>query len=685
MADRTYKHWYIVDEKSISWLYFDREDSGTNALSKEVLDELDNILKGLSSKMTRGLVILSAKKNGFIAGADIQEFTTLEDVSEAEELIKGGQSVFNRLEKLPFPTVSLIHGFCLGGGLELALACRYRVAKDDISTRLGLPEVKLGIHPGFGGTVRLPRLIGAPQAMDLILTGKTIDVYRAKKIGLVDYIVSDRHLKDMAGKCINSKPTVRRLSAVLALTNNSFARPVLGRIIFNRTRKKIDPGQYPAPFAALRLWEQFADNPKTMLAEEARSVAGLIMGKTAQNLIRIFFLRDRLKALGKGTDFPASHVHVIGAGVMGGDIASWCALQGFNVTLQDKGPENIAASMKRAYALFKKRIIKPRLVRNGMDRLMPDMNGTGLGKADVVIEAVFEDADVKRDLYREIEPQIREDALLATNTSSIPLEELAPALSRPGRLVGLHFFNPVAKMPLVEVIASESTGPEEIKKAMSFTRRIDHLPLPVKSAPGFLVNRILMPYLIEAVLMVEEGMSPIKIDRAAEDFGMPMGPVLLADTVGLDICLHAAATLSARFALTVPGILYRKIKAGHKGRKTGQGFYTYKNGKQVVPKNVSPSDMSSSIKNRLILRMVNEAVSCLDEGIVEDADLLDAGMVFGTGFAPFRGGIMQYCRSEGIEKVQEELRSLEERLGERFHPAKGWEKIVQKRGSAEVK
>ncbi len=684
MAEDTYKNWYIVEEQSISWLYFDRADSGANALSKEVLDELDNILKGLSEKMTRGLVILSAKKSGFIAGADIQEFTVLKDISEAEELIKRGQSVFDRLEKMPFPTVSLIHGFCLGGGLELALACRYRVAKDDISTRFGLPEVKLGIHPGFGGTVRLPRLIGAPQAMELILTGKTINVYRAKKIGLVDYIVSDRHMKDMAEKCINSKPPVRRLSALQALTNRSFARSVLGKIIYKKTRKKIDPGQYPAPFAALRLWEQFADNPQTMLAEEARSVAGLIMGKTAQNLIRVFFLRDRLKAMGKGTDFPVSHVHVIGAGVMGGDIASWCALQGFNVTLQDKGPENIAASMKRAYALFKKRLVKPRLIRNGLDRLMPDINGTGLSKADVVIEAVFEDADVKRKLYREIEPQIREDALLATNTSSIPLEELAPALSRPERFVGLHFFNPVAKMPLVEVIATGSTGPEEVKKAMAFTRKIDHLPLPVKSAPGFLVNRILMPYLIEAVLMVEEGISPTNIDRAAEDFGMPMGPVLLADTVGLDIFLHAAASLSAAFGIHVPDILYKKVKAGHKGRKTGQGFYKFKNGKQVIPKNISPSDMSGSIKERLILRMVNEAVSCLDEGIVEDADLLDAGMVFGTGFAPFRGGIIEYCRSEGIEKIQEQLRSLEERLGERFHPAKGWEKIAGKRGSVEA-
>jgi 3-hydroxyacyl-CoA dehydrogenase/enoyl-CoA hydratase/3-hydroxybutyryl-CoA epimerase len=676
MTEKGYRNWYIVEEENIIWLYFDRAESGTNVLSGEVLDELETVLKVLSGRKTRGLVILSAKKNGFIAGADIKEFTRLKDYSEAEALIKRGQSVFDLLAKMPFPTVSLIHGFCLGGGLELALACRYRVARDDIRTRLGLPEAKLGIHPGFGGTVRLPKLTGAPHAMDLILTGRTIDVYRAKKIGLVDYVVPDRHLKDMAVRCIKTRPPVHRPPFLLRMTNHSYVRPLLQKMILNKTEKKVNPDHYPAPYAAIDLWAAHADSPRAMLDEEARSVARLITGATAQNLIRIFFLRDRLRSMGKGAGFKASHVHVIGAGVMGGDIAAWCTLKGFDVTLQDKEPKNVASSMKRAYALFKKRLIKPRVVRNTMDRLMPDISGTGLDKADVVIEAVFEDAGVKQELFRTIEPHLREDALLATNTSSIPLEELAPALSRPERLVGIHFFNPVAKMPLVEIVAGASTDPEEVNKAVAFTGRIDHLPLPVKSAPGFLVNRILMPYLLEAVLMVEEGTSIASIDRAAVGFGMPMGPVLLADTVGLDICLHTAEVMSARFGIKIPDILRKKVKAGDTGKKSGRGFYSYKKGKQITPKESGGHVHSTALKERLILLLVNEAVSCLDEGIVDDADLLDAGMVFGAGFAPFRGGLIHYSSSEGFDKIQEQLRSLEKRFGERFHPVKGWKKLV---------
>jgi 3-hydroxyacyl-CoA dehydrogenase/enoyl-CoA hydratase/3-hydroxybutyryl-CoA epimerase len=594
----------------------------------------------------------------------------LKDSSDAEKLIRSGQTVFDRLENMQFPTVSLIHGFCLGGGLELALACRYRVAEDHRRTKLGLPEVKLGIHPGFGGTVRLPRLIGAPKAMELMLTGRTIDVRKAKKIGLIDYAVPSRHLKKMARLCIEKHLPERKPSLKLQLTNNMLVRPLIKKTLIRNVKRRVQKVHYPAPYAMIELWDTYAGNPQRMLAEEARSVSELITGTTAKNLVRVFLLMEKLKSMGRGTDFHASHVHVIGAGIMGGDIAAWCALRGLNVTLQDREAKYIAPAMKRAYKLFKKHLRTPRLVQSAMDRLMPDVNGrTGLKRADVVIEAIFENIEAKQNLFREIEPIIKPDALLATNTSSIPLEDLNRSLSRPERLVGLHFFNPVAKMQLVEIVASAATGKDEINRAKAFTRQIDRLPLPVRSTPGFLVNRVLMPYLLEAVSMIEEGVSPAAIDRAAVDFGMPMGPILLADTVGLDICLHVAEIISKGLHITIPDRLRQLVKEGRLGKKSGQGFYKYKKGKQVAPGKSSSRVSAEDLRDRLILRMVNEAVCCLNEGVVDDADLIDAGIIFGTGFAPFRGGPLNYRRTEGIYNLRSRMEELEEHYGKRFHPA----------------
>lgn len=671
-------HWRLeTDRDNIAWVHFDKADSGTNVLSGDVLEELDLLLKNLSEEKLQGLVILSDKKNGFIAGADIKEISRLKDPDEAEKLIRRGQSVFDRLENIPFPTVSMIHGFCLGGGLELALACRYRIAEDHHRTRLGLPEVKIGIHPGFGGTVRLPRLIGAPKALEMMMSGRTLDVYKAKKLGLIDYIAPARHLKNMARMCIKNRPPLYKPSLSSRMTRRLFMRPLLKKIFVQNLNKRVQKTHYPAPYAIVDLWAHFAHRPKKMLAHEARSVAGLLTGTTAQNLIRIFHLRERLKSLGKDIEFSASHVHVIGAGIMGGDIAAWCALQGFNVTLQDREAKYIAPAIKRAHTLFKRKLKKPRLIQRAMDRLMPDINGrTGLKRADVVIEAIFENIEAKQNLFREIEPLIKPDALLATNTSSIPLEELNKALSNPERLVGLHFFNPVAKMPLVEIVSAASTAPDEVNKAMAFTRRIDRLPLPVRSTPGFLVNRVLMPYLLEAVSMLEEGISPVDIDKAAVDFGMPMGPILLADTVGLDICLHVAEIISKGLNTTVPDRLRELVNQGRLGKKSGQGFYRYKKGRKLVPK-ASFSPVSAEVlTDRLILRMVNEAIACLNEGVVEDADLIDAGVIFGTGFAPFRGGPLNYQRTEGITKLRERLKELEEHYGKRFHPVKVLESVT---------
>ncbi|MFQ5486953.1 MAG: 3-hydroxyacyl-CoA dehydrogenase NAD-binding domain-containing protein [Gammaproteobacteria bacterium] len=673
--ETTFKHWQLhIDGDEIAWLTLDKAGAGVNVLSVEVIAELDRRIQELSDQPLRGIVIRSAKESGFIAGADIREFLTVRDVAEATELMRGCHTVLDRLEAFSYPTVSLIHGFCLGGGLELALACRYRIAVDDPGTRLGLPEVKLGIHPGFGGTVRLPRLIGPVQAMQLMLTGRSVSARAARRLGLVDYAVPRRQLERAAREVILHPPHPHEPGRLQRLPGHALLRPLLARYLRHSVAKRAPQAHYPAPYALIELWRKYADDPKTMLAQEAHSVAELVTGSTAQNLIRVFFLQEKMKGLGKDSDFRAAHVHVVGAGVMGGDIAAWCALRGLQVTLQDQAPERLAPALKRAHKLFRKRLRQPRLVSAAMDRLIPDIQGLGVGKADVIVEAVFENADAKRELYRSLEPCMKPGAVLATNTSSIPLEELEQALARPARLVGLHFFNPVAKMQLVEIVHGRDTDATVVAQATRFARQIDRLPLPVKSSPGFLVNRILMPYLLEAVLLESEGVPPEVIDHAAVAFGMPMGPIELADTVGLDICLSVAEILSRSLDTTVPPRLRSLVEAGRLGRKSGPGFYTYKKGKPQKTR-LKHDEMPANLNDRLVLSMLNEAVACLREGVVENEDLLDGGIIFGTGFAPFRGGPIHYIRSEGAAKLRARLEALDHAHGERFAPDAGWDSL----------
>ncbi len=670
----SYRNWRLeTDSERIAWLYADKADSSTNVLSKEVLEELHFIVDRVSAERPQGLIILSAKDNGFIAGADVKEFTAIQNYDEALELITRGQSILDRIEKLPFPTVAMIHGFCLGGGLELALACRYRVAQDDGGTRLGLPEVQLGIHPGFGGTVRLPPLVGAPVAMDLMLTGRSVDARRGQRMGLVDYAVPQRQLRRAALALLAEHPMPHRPGFLARMSNAALVRPVLAGFMRKKTAEKAIAAHYPAPFALIDLWAAHGGDRERMMQEEGRSVARLLTGETAQSLVRVFTLQERLKSLGRGGDFKPRRVHVIGAGVMGGDIAAWCALRGLQVTVQDRNPEALGRVTKRAYSLFKKKLRQPRLVQAAMDRLLPDKDGAGLKRADVVIEAIFEDIDAKQNLYREIEPLIRPEALLATNTSSIPLETLSQALARPERLVGVHFFNPVAQMQLVEVVSSPVTSAEVAKQAAAFVRHISRLPLPVKGSPGFLVNRVLMPYLLEAVALESEGVPAAVIDHAATQFGMPMGPILLADTVGLDICLSVAEILAEQLhGGAVPERLRELVTAGRLGRKSGQGFYSYKDGKPVNAKLDKDQKIAPEITDRLMFRYFNEAVACLREAVVADGDLLDAGMIFGTGFAPFRGGPMHYIDKTGMPSGRQRLEELEHVYGERFHPDPAW-------------
>jgi 3-hydroxyacyl-CoA dehydrogenase/enoyl-CoA hydratase/3-hydroxybutyryl-CoA epimerase len=543
---------------------------------------------------------------------------------------------------MQYPTVALVRGFCLGGGLELALACRYRIVVDEPGTRLGLPEVMLGIVPGWGGMKRLPRLAGAPAALDLMLTGRTIDARRAKRIGVADECVPARIMENTARGILMALPPPRRLGFPLSLTLNPLVRPIIAAQARKEVAKRARREHYPAPYAILDIWVKYGGNALAVPASDPASIPSLLKTPAAANLIRLFGLQERLKSLGKEDGFKAQRVHVVGAGTMGGDIAAWCALRGLTVTLQDQDADRLAPAMGRAAKLFAERLRDPRRVRDAVDRLIPDIAGDGIGRADVVIEAIFENVEAKRSLFTAVEARAKPGAILATNTSSIPIENIATAMADPTRLVGLHFFNPVAKMMLVEIVIGRQTRPELTAPAAAFVRQIDRLPLPVKSAPGFLVNRVLAPYLMAAMRCVDEGIAPETVDEAALAFGMPMGPIELADTVGLDICAAVGKMLAPD--ATAPKKLTELVTAGHLGRKTKRGFYDYASGK---PAKSAPGAAPAGLIDRLIAPYVAEARAALGEGIVADGDLVDAGAVFGTGFAPFRGGPIHYAEHKG--------------------------------------
>jgi 3-hydroxyacyl-CoA dehydrogenase/enoyl-CoA hydratase/3-hydroxybutyryl-CoA epimerase len=635
------EHWKLArDADGLAWLALDRAGTATNTLSKAVLEELNAVLDTLQAEPPKGLVIRSGKPNGFIAGADVDEFGDIRDATVARALVKRGWDTFERLAGVPYPTLALIRGFCLGGGLELALACRYRVVVDEPSTRLGLPEVMLGIIPGWGGIRRLPKLIGAPAALDLLLTGKTIDARKAKRLGLADECVPPRVMDNTARGVLLARPAPRTLRFPLSLTELPLARRYIAAKARQQVARRARREHYPAPYAIIELWERFDGNALAPPAGDTAAIDGLLASPTAANLIRVFHLQERLKTLGKAVTSMMSRVHVIGGGTMGGDIAAWCALRGFVVTLQDQDAQRLAPAMKRAANLFTERLKDSRRIRDALDRLIPDVHGDGVARADVVIEAIYENTDAKRALFADVEKRAQADAILATNTSSIPLEDIAGALRDPSRLIGLHFFNPVARMMLVEVVAGRDSDAALVARGAAFVRAIDKLPLPVKSAPGFLVNRVLAPYLMMAMRCVDEGIAPEAVDEAAVAFGMPMGPIELADTVGLDICLAVGRMLGHEGA--PPRKLAERVAAGQLGKKTGKGFYTWKDGK---PQKQSPSPAPAGLGKRLVDPLVAEAKAALAEGIVDDADLVDAGAIFGAGFAPFRGGPLQYARA----------------------------------------
>ncbi|HET9843761.1 MAG TPA: 3-hydroxyacyl-CoA dehydrogenase NAD-binding domain-containing protein, partial [Gammaproteobacteria bacterium] len=663
----------IEDAHSILWLTLNRADKSVNTFNEEVMRELDVFLNNVKqNKKIRAIVIQSGKKTGFIAGADIEQFKTFQSANEATQLIQIGQKIFQKLEDLPQVTIAKIEGFCLGGGLELALSCDYRIALESNKKTIGLPEVQLGIQPGWGGCVRLPDRIGAFKAFDLILSGRMLRPKEAKKMGIVDEAVPLRLLDKAVTEYATNKEKRAHTGWWPRITNFVAVRPLAARLFHYQVNKKVKKEHYPAPFQIINNWSKLGTQRPQAFTREAESIGELLVSNTSQNLVRVFYLRERLKSLSRKTEYKPKHIHVVGAGVMGGDIAAWCALRGFHVTVQDKSPELLGSCIKRTYELAKKQLKEKNLIQATLDRLLPDPEALGVHRADVILEAITEKLEVKQNFFKEIEKKANKHAILATNTSTIPLEEIGAVLKHPERLVGIHFFNPVALMPLVEVVAGTQTSAAFQDKAMAFVHAIDKLPLPVKSSPGFLVNRILLPYMLEAVLLLEEGISGPAIDKAAKDFGMPMGPIELGDTVGLDVCLAACDKLSQSFGFTIPTKLKEQVLKGELGKKTQKGFYVWKNGKPQKPKE-QMQNLPEDIMNRMLFRMLNEAFTVLREGIVEEADLVDAGSIFGFGFPPFRGGVLHYAKQRGIQTITDELQTLESRYGTRFAADKGVE------------
>ncbi len=672
-----FSHWHPqIRDDGVVVLSLDRHDSSVNAMSQDVLLELGDLIERIAMDPPKAVVIQSIKAAGFIAGADLKEFQEFDRRGTVNDAIRRGQSTYQKLAELPCPTVAAIHGHCLGGGTELALACRYRVASNDASTRIGLPETQLGIFPGWGGSSRLPQLVGAPAAMDMMLTGRNLSASAARNIGLVDKVVAPAVLLDTAVS-LALKGTTRpfKQRATAWITNTWLARKLLAPQMAKQVARKARKEHYPAPYALINTWARTGGSPiQTRLDAERRAVVKLAGTPTARNLIRIFFLTERLKALG-GKDHGIQHVHVVGAGVMGGDIAAWSAYKGFNVTLQDREQRFIDPAMERAQALFAKRVKDDTKRPAVAARLKADLAGEGVAQADLVIEAIIENPEAKRELYQSLEPRMKADALLTTNTSSIPLDELRDHIQRPAQFAGLHYFNPVAQMPLVEIIHHDGMAPETERRLASFCKALGKFPVPVAGTPGFLVNRVLFPYMLEAATAYAEGVPGPVLDKAAVKFGMPMGPIELLDTVGLDVAAGVGKELAPFLGLQVPAAL-ATVEQGKRGKKDGQGLYKWENGRAQKPDVPANYEVPADLEDRLILPLLNEAVACLHDGVVADADLLDAGVIFGTGFAPFRGGPIQYIRATGADALVERLKVLQQRYGDRFAPRPGWDSPV---------
>jgi 3-hydroxyacyl-CoA dehydrogenase/enoyl-CoA hydratase/3-hydroxybutyryl-CoA epimerase len=676
----------IEKDGDLAIIWFDLPGEKVNKFSSTVMQEFSGIVDQMEKATDiRKIIIASAKPGIFIAGADVSEFTKATSQELARDYTRFGQQVLHRFSKLPQVRVAAINGACMGGGCELALSCDWRVISDSPKASIGLPEVKLGIFPAWGGATKLPRLIGLPAALDIILNGKTLDGRRAKKIGLVDEVVEGGILLDVARRFAarghrNVPPRTK-----FYIDGNPLAR----KLIFRKAKQAVlkqTGGHYPAPLAAIDVIEHgLSAGVEAGLAREVERVAPLILGDVAQNLVRLFFLVEESKKdpiAAKPRDIR--DVGVLGAGVMGGGIAQIVADKTpASVRMRDIHWNAISGGMKAAAKIWKKKVERRRMTRAEMQRNLARITGTtdwtGFARADMVIEAVIEKLDVKQSVLGEFEGLSKPDAIFATNTSTIPITDIASRAARPENVVGMHFFNPVDRMPLIEVIRGEKTSDVALVTVASFARKLGKTVVYCNDGPGFVVNRILAPYMNEAGFLLEEGNSIESIDKAMTDFGMPVGPVALLDEVGIDVAAKVAGILSAAFKDRMPkskvvDALYEKHRFG---RKNNKGLYLYEQGRRKGP-DVAVYELfgvsaphpanEKEVVDRMVMAMINEASLIVEEKIVRSAGELDLAMIMGTGFPPFRGGLLRYADSIGLRNVVTRLQELEKKHGPRFAP-----------------
>jgi 3-hydroxyacyl-CoA dehydrogenase/enoyl-CoA hydratase/3-hydroxybutyryl-CoA epimerase len=682
-------------------------DRPVNVFEDSVLLDLHEIVQHVQSdggKTIKFVVFRSGKPTGFLAGADIHRLQSLNTREEAAWILEQGQKLFNAIEQLPVPTLAVIHGACMGGGLEFAMACRYRLAVNDANTKLALPEVKLGLIPAWGGTQRLPRKVGLMAALPMVLEGKTLSAKKALKSGLVDGLIasptSEQEINDFISQRLQGRPLAgpQRTWLQWAVESNPLGRS----FALKKAREGVAKyaKQYPALHKIIGAVEAGLPSPtvsETGLKAERDAFTDLLFGDVAPNLIGIFLNQEKAKKTSTWTDKAEGQsvkkIAVIGAGTMGAGIAQLAASRGLEVILQDVKDDFVQRGMETCRGLFSKAASKGAMTQAeadaGLARLHPRVNWGPSDDIGLMIEAVVEKPEIKASIFKTADELLSAGAVLASNTSALPIDDMARATRRPGQVAGLHFFNPVHKMPLVEVVRAPQSSDDAIATLVGVAKKLGKVPVVVKQSPGFLVNRILFPYLDEAARLVAEGYPTKDIDKAAKKFGMPMGPLELLDVVGIDVALDVSKTLSplSNQETPTPELFQRMVEAGLKGQKTGKGFYEWKDGQrgetvaipgveartptEVLPDWTAAGEKFDAIQQRLALSMVNEAAKCLAEEIVTEPWMVDLGMVLGTGFAPFRGGPMKCIEHWGEGEVTERLKLMSSRLGRRFEPATG--------------